>query len=84
MVRRSVSLLVGTRSYSFTTSLGKNRLHEVHELLQEVMAETDHELQQDERLFLSCMVLASELLEVSVRLREAVKRIDPSTEASEG
>lgn len=68
MENRGVSLLVGKRSYSFLTSLDEDRLSEVYDVLRDVVATTDSALHQDERLFISCMVLASELVSTSSRL----------------
>lgn len=68
MENRRVSLLVGKRSYSFLTSLDEDRLSEVYNVLRNVIDTTDATLHQDERLFISCMVLASELVSTSSRL----------------
>ena len=76
-VRKSaISLLVGKHSYSFTTSLDDERLSEVHDLVQDIINNTDNGLEQDERLFLTCMILASELTSISARLKNILDTED--------
>ena len=76
MGKSVVSLLVGRQSYSFTTSLDDKRLSEVHDLLQGVINSTDATLQQDERLFLTCMILASELTSITSKIENIIERED--------
>ena len=61
METRRVSLLVGKQSYNLLTSMTEARLNKVSRLLTDTMANTDPQLQQDERLFLVSMILASSL-----------------------
>ena len=69
MRKSAISLLVGKHSYSFTTSLDEDRLSEVHDLVQDIINNTDSTLEQDERLFLTCMILANELTSISARIK---------------
>ena len=69
---RRVTLLVGRKSYNLRTSLDEERLREVYEVLREVISTTDPSMEQDERLFIGCITLASELVALSSHLEEIV------------
>lgn len=73
METRRVSLLVGKQSYDLRTSMTEDRLGRVSRLLADVMATTDPRLQQDERLFLSSLILASSLEQTRERLEQILR-----------
>lgn len=77
METRRVSLLVGKQSYNLLTSMTEARLNRVSRLLTDVIANTDPQLQQDERLFLASLILASSL----ERAREQLEQILEDTSA---
>ncbi|MDR3331331.1 MAG: cell division protein ZapA [Synergistaceae bacterium] len=68
MEKRAVSLLVGRKSYNLITSMEDEKLKKVYDLLRDVMETTEQTMEQDERLFITCMTLASELASISSRL----------------
>lgn len=68
MESRRVTLLAGKKSYHLLTSLDEERLKEVYEVLRGAISTTDPALEQDERLFIGCITLASELVAISSRL----------------
>ena len=74
MDNRRVTLLVGRKSYNLRTSLDEERLREVYEVLRDVMSTTDPSMEQDERLFISCITLSSELVALSSRLEDIVSK----------
>ena len=76
MENRRVTLLVGRKSYNLRTSLDEERLREVYEVLRDVMSTTDPSMEQDERLFISCITLSSELVALSSRLEDIVSQGD--------
>lgn len=76
MENRRVTLLVGRKSYNLRTSLDEERLREVYEVLRDVMSTTDPSMEQDERLFISCITLSSELVALSSRLEEILTQGD--------
>ncbi|MDR3355405.1 MAG: cell division protein ZapA [Synergistaceae bacterium] len=75
--RRSVSLLIGKKSYNLITSMSDDKLKKVYDLLRDVMANTDSGLEQDEWLFIACMTLASELTSISDRMRDILLEAEP-------
>ena len=74
--RRSVSLLIGRKSYNLITSMSDDKLKKVYDLLRDVMANTDSGLEQDEWLFIACMTLASELTSISDRLNDILSEAE--------
>jgi hypothetical protein len=70
MEKRAVALLVGRKSYNLITSMDEDKLKAVYDLLRDVVATTDPTMEQDERLFITCMTLASELTSLSSRLEK--------------
>ena len=62
MEEHRVSLLVGRKSYNLVTNLDDDKLREVNELLKEAVALTEPSMEQDERLVIVCMMLASSLV----------------------
>jgi hypothetical protein len=78
--RRSVSLLVGRKSYSLITSMSDDKLRDVDNLLREVVPNANPRMEQDERLFIACMTLASELTSVVARLNDLMAEIEAQKE----
>ncbi|MDR1481699.1 MAG: cell division protein ZapA [Synergistaceae bacterium] len=78
---RSVSLLVGRKSYNLLTSMSEDRLRDIDDLLREVVPNTPPRMEQDERLFIACMTLASELTSVVARLNGILEEIEAQKEA---
>lgn len=75
MKKTHVPILVGNRTYSLVTSMSDERLQKVSELLADVMAKTDPRLDQDERLFLAAMTIASSLHNIKEQLDTALKDV---------
>ena len=75
MKKNHVPILVGNRTYSLVTSMSDERLQKVSELLADVMAQTDPRLEQDERLFLAAMTIASSLQSIKEQLDTALKDV---------
>ena len=73
METRRVSLLVGKQSYNLLTPMTEARLNKVSRLLTDTMANTDPQLQQDERLFLVSMILASSLEQAREQLEHILE-----------
>ena len=73
METRRVSLLVGKQSYNLLTSMTEARLNKVSRLLTDTMANTDPQLQQDERLLLVSMILASSLEQAREQLEHILE-----------
>ncbi|MDR1943388.1 MAG: cell division protein ZapA [Synergistaceae bacterium] len=70
MESRSVPLLVGNKSYSLLTSLDDEKLKAVYGVLQDYVAHAPQTLEQDQRLFLACIMLADKLVNTTARLED--------------
>lgn len=79
MEMRQVSLLVGRKSYNLLTTLDDEALRQVHGFLRDAIAGTDASREQDERLFLAGMTLASQLAAISNRVDALLEEQAPDT-----
>lgn len=82
METRRVSLLVGRKSYNLLTTLDDKKLKRVYDLLHEIVAETDPAMDQDERLFIVCMKLASALVDTAERMENILSKGDDTAAES--
>jgi hypothetical protein len=78
------TVVVGRKNYTIVTPLDEERFTEVVGLIRAVLKETNERFGQEERLFLSCLLLANRLVETRCRLEAILEAETVEEGADEG